>query len=55
MDMPLPESKLDKLGNTKKMVIKAVFNTQGNNYIKLYDTYRIDLKMTGDFNFLVKQ
>ncbi|OQA00420.1 MAG: hypothetical protein BWY70_00708 [Bacteroidetes bacterium ADurb.Bin408] len=55
MDVPLPESKIDKLENTKKLVIKAVFNTQGNNYIKLYDTYRIDLKMTGDFNFLVKQ
>ncbi len=55
MDVPLPAEKLDNLLLTKKMLIKVVFNTNNSNYLKLYDFYKIDLKLTGDFEFILQQ
>ena len=55
MDAPLPAAKLDKLYNTKKMAIKVIFQTNSSQYLKIYDFYKIDLKLTGDFDFLVQQ
>ena len=55
LDAPLPASKLDKLYNTKKMALKVMFQTNNSHYLKLYDFYRIDLKLTGDFDFFVQQ
>jgi len=55
MSAPLPASKLDKLYQTKKMAVKVIFNTNSSQYLKLYDYYKIDLKLTGDFDFIVQQ
>lgn len=52
---PLPASKIDKLYQTKKMAIKVIFNTNNSQYLKLYNYYKIDLKLTGDFDFIVQQ
>jgi len=55
MDVPLSSTKLDNLYNTKKMLVKVVFNTYNNSYLKIYDFYNIDLKLTGDFEFILQQ
>lgn len=55
INAPVPAEKLDKLYLTKKMVTKLVFNTDNSQYLKLYDFYKIDLKLTGDFDFILQQ
>jgi len=55
MNAPLPASKLNKLYDTKKMAVKVIFQTNNSQYLKLYDFYKIDLKLTGDFDFSVQQ
>ncbi|MDD3875341.1 MAG: hypothetical protein PHT69_01850 [Bacteroidales bacterium] len=55
MEAPMPPEKLDKLFLTKKMNLRIVFDTHSSEYIKIYDFYRIGLKLTGDFDFMVQQ
>ena len=55
IDVPLPAAKLDKLYNTQKVAVKVIFQTNNSQYLKIYDFYKIDLKLTGDFDFLVQQ
>ena len=55
LKVPLPEAKIPALFNTKKMLIRAKFNTSGaGHFVKIYDHYKLDLKLTGDFNYLVQ-
>ncbi|UPT66582.1 MAG: hypothetical protein M0D57_19365 [Sphingobacteriales bacterium JAD_PAG50586_3] len=47
--------KADKLVNTKKVVIKAVFDTKPQNqYLTMYSNYKLDLQLTSDFKFRMK-
>jgi hypothetical protein len=47
----LSRERIDKLFTASKMLITAHFNTEGTDYIKIYDSYRLDLKLTGKFNY----
>jgi hypothetical protein len=53
--IPVNESKINLLYNTKKIMIKMKFNTSAQpNYIKIYSDYTIGLKLVGDFNYTIK-
>jgi len=55
LTIPLPGSKIPLLYQTKKMLLVARFNTSGaGHYVKIYDHYKLDLKLTGDFNYLIQ-
>ncbi|HOY32010.1 MAG TPA: hypothetical protein PKW80_09040 [Bacteroidales bacterium] len=55
LQIPLPENKISLLYQTRKMLIVARFNTIGaGHYVKIYDHYKLDLKLTGNFNYLIK-
>ncbi|MFH1319504.1 MAG: hypothetical protein ABII90_02470 [Bacteroidota bacterium] len=53
--IPVSESKLDRITDTKKALIIAQFTTKPDNqYIKIYSDYVIDLKLVGDFNYRIE-
>lgn len=55
LQIPLPEDKIPLLYQTKRMLIVAHFNTSGaGHYVKIYDHYKLDMKLTGDFNYLIQ-
>ncbi|MFC2111298.1 hypothetical protein ACFLQ5_02480 [Bacteroidota bacterium] len=50
--IPIDETKMNKLKLTKEIFIKANVNSGGiGQHIKLKTDYKIDLKLTGDFNY----
>jgi len=51
----MPHEKINKIAETKKAIIRVTFNT-GNypEYYKIYDDYKFDLKLTGDFIYLTQ-
>ncbi|MFL5762878.1 MAG: hypothetical protein ACJ77K_02980 [Bacteroidia bacterium] len=52
--IPVSESRMDLLYDTKKIAIKVIFNTSAQpNYVKIYSDYSIDLKLVGDFNYTI--
>ena len=52
LKMPVSEEKMNKLYNTKKLMIEARLNTAGmGQHIKIYDDYKLDIKLSGDFNY----
>jgi hypothetical protein len=54
LSVPIAESKLDLLLNTKKMLMKVKFNTAAQpQYIKIYSDYSIDVKLVGDVNYSI--
>jgi hypothetical protein len=53
--IPVGESKMNGLRETKKMLIKVRFNTSAQpQYIKIYSYYSIDLQLVGDFSVHVQ-
>ncbi len=53
--IPLSESKMNLLYNTKKLKLKVQFNTSAQpQYIKIYSEYTIDVKLVGDFNYTIE-
>ena len=53
--LPLSESKMNLLYNTKKLKLKVTFNTSAQpQYIKIYSEYAIDIKLVGDFNYTIQ-
>lgn len=55
LTFPVNEGKMALLYNTKKVMFKAKFNTSSQpNYIKIYDNYTLDIKLTGDFNYTLQ-
>lgn len=54
ISIPLSEERIDRLYQASKIYVTAVFNTAGTDYIRLYDTYKLDLKVTGAFNYVVE-
>lgn len=54
--IPIPENKMNSVYETKRMLIRVKFNTaNAGQYIKIYSNYKIDLKLKGDFNYLIQQ
>ncbi len=53
IDVPIPPQKMEKLYETHTIRIQIKFNTNHADYIKLYDFYKMDLQLTGDFNLFV--
>ena len=55
LNIPLDKNQIDLLIKTKKIKIVSTFDTKPDmNSIKIYDSYKIDFYLTGDFNYLVK-
>jgi hypothetical protein len=53
--IPVSESKMNALYNTKKIVFKTIYNTSNQpQYMKIYSDYGIDLKLIGDINYTVQ-
>jgi hypothetical protein len=53
--IPVNESRMNLLYATKKIVLKAKFNTSAQpQYIKIYSEYGLDVKLVGDFNYTVQ-
>ncbi len=49
----VPEIKMNHLRQMKYMSVEASINTAGSGqYVKIYKDYRINLKLTGNFNYL---
>lgn len=55
ISIPISESKMNLLYDTKKVVLKIKFNTSAQpQYIKIYSDYSIDVKLVGDFNYTIQ-
>jgi hypothetical protein len=58
--IPVSSTRIHKLFSGYKAVLTAVFNTQTNNgtcngqYYKIYSDYKLDAKITAQFNYKVK-
>jgi hypothetical protein len=53
--IPVNQEKMKILYNTKKVKFTARFNTSSQpQYIKIYDSYTLDIKLTGDFNYTLQ-
>jgi hypothetical protein len=46
-------SKIDNLYRTKFIISKLTMDTYGSNKLQIYDNYLIDLKIIGDFKYLI--
>jgi hypothetical protein len=56
LQIPVSKEKINNLFASKKAVVRAVFNTySGHQHIRIYDYYKLKLKLTGSFNFTVQQ
>lgn len=52
LSVPINSEKLNKLRIAKKMLIIIKFNTSGQpNYVKIYSSYKMQVKAVGDFNY----
>ncbi len=52
--IPVSESKMKLLYDTKHIALKVKFNTSAQpNYVKIYSDYTIDVKLVGDINYTV--
>lgn len=53
--IPVSEDRLTSFYQAKKILIVARFNTAGaNHHVKIYNFYKMDIKLTGDFNYLIQ-
>lgn len=51
LTLRLDENATLKLLKNKKLQITSTFNTTGDTYVKIYDSYKLNLKMTSDFTY----
>lgn len=52
---PISKTRIDHLRNTKNVLIQATFDTQLTGTArKIYDEYRLDLRLVGDFSYEVR-
>ena len=55
LTIPFSEAKLSQLLKTKKMLIRSNFTTMPTaQLLKIYSSYSLKLKLTGDFNYRVE-
>lgn len=53
--IPVDSEKIEKIRNSKSMIVKLIFNTKPeSSYVKIYDFYSFDLKIIADFNIETK-
>ncbi len=56
LDVPISSTTADKLTNTNRINIKIVFDTpQAPQLLKIYDHYKMDIKIIADFNYTINQ
>lgn len=54
--LPLSNIKLQHFFDAKYLVIKAIFNTKpATSHVKIYDYYKLNLKLIGDFNYHIQK
>lgn len=53
LQAPITGSKIDHLYQTKFMVSKLRINTIGNGKVEIFDNYFVDIKMVGDFTYMI--
>ena len=51
INFKLNEEQTKVLKDNKMMRVTVVFNTPANQPVNIYDTYKIDMKITADFNY----
>lgn len=52
--LPLSVTQADALNETRKVLIKVSFTTPaGNQLVKIYNHYKLDVKLIGDFNYTI--
>lgn len=52
--IPLNKTDVDDLYRTKKIIIKTAFNTTAKpQFVKIYESYSISIKMVGDFAYQI--
>lgn len=55
LTIPVDEAKMNRLRSAKKVIVRSSFSTTStsacNSYLKIYDDYVLDLKLTGSFTF----
>jgi hypothetical protein len=59
LNIPLSGARLEKVKSSKHAVVTAIFNTKATGtcngqYLKIYSDYKLDAKITADFNYKVK-
>jgi hypothetical protein len=55
VQIPLTGNRISSLLNAKKIRIAIRFNTIGkSNYIKIYSSYLMNLRLSGDFNYTIQ-
>lgn len=55
VNFPISTAQAQNLVATKKVIVVFSFSTlPANQYLKLYNTYKLDLKLTSDFKFRMK-
>lgn len=55
LDFIMNDSQLDHLLNSQRVLLKAVFNTSSQTqHVQLYDSYRLDLKMSTELNYTLE-
>ncbi len=59
LNIPLSGARLEKIKSAKHAVVTAVFNTKATGtcngqYLKIYSDYKLDAKITADFNYKIK-
>jgi hypothetical protein len=53
--IPMSEYRLNKLFASKKLIFRAKFNTlPAGSHVKIYEHYKLDLKLCSDFNYLIR-
>jgi len=56
LDVPISSTTSEKLNSTKRINIKIVFDTpQVPQLLKIYDHYKMDIKIIADFNYTINQ
>ncbi len=56
LDVPISSATADKLNNTNRINIKIIFDTpQAPQLLKIYDHYKMDIKIIADFNYTINQ
>jgi hypothetical protein len=49
------DARTQNLLNAEKLIVKIVFDTKPNNQkLEIYEHYRLDLKLTGDFSYTIQ-
>lgn len=55
LDITLDNEQMDLLLSTQKVILRVKFNTSSlSQHIQIYDTYKIDLNVTTEFNYTVE-